>query len=191
MTIRTRTVLLSGTLGLLSLAACAPMQPYDRDGYDHRDHYPNDQPRDDRYDQSYGDGYSERDDGAYLNDRDYGRDARYDQVCDYCGTVRRISRIGGGSGNNTGAIIVGAVVGGALGNTVGRGDGRRAATVVGAVAGGAVANNLTRDNARNDVYRIEVHMSNGDMYSFEQSSIDGLEEGSPVEVIDGRVYPAR
>lgn len=190
MTMRSRTLMLAGTLGLLSLAACAPMQTYDRDGYDRYGQRAYDQ-RDDRYDRDYRDASTERYGGAYPDDRDYGRDARYDQPCDYCGTVQRISRIGGGSGNNTGAIIVGAVVGGALGNTVGKGDGRRAATVVGAVAGGAVANNMTRDNARYDVYRIDVHMSNGEMYSFEQNSADGLEEGSPVEVIDGRVYPAR
>lgn len=34
--------------------------------------------------------------------------------------------------------VIGALVGGALGNTLGKGDGRRAATVAGAVVGGAV-----------------------------------------------------
>ena len=37
-----------------------------------------------------------------------------------------------------GSALLGAVVGGVLGNTVGKGDGRTAATVVGAVAGGAI-----------------------------------------------------
>jgi uncharacterized protein YcfJ len=41
--------------------------------------------------------------------------------------------------DNTGATILGAIVGGALGNTVGKGDGRKAATVAGAVIGGSVA----------------------------------------------------
>jgi len=42
---------------------------------------------------------------------------------------------------------LGAVVGGVLGNTVGKGDGRKAATVLGAVAGGAVGNRATRGGA--------------------------------------------
>lgn len=45
-------------------------------------------------------------------------------------------------GNRTAGTVIGAIVGGALGNTVGKGDGRRAATIAGAVAGGAVGNNV-------------------------------------------------
>lgn len=52
-------------------------------------------------------------------------------------------------GNNTAGTIFGAIVGGALGNQVGNGDGRKAATIAGAVIGGAVGNNAAR---RDDVY---------------------------------------
>lgn len=51
--------------------------------------------------------------------------------------------------DNTGATLLGALIGGALGNTVGRGDGRRAATIAGAVIGGAIAH----DDARRPRYR--------------------------------------
>lgn len=47
------------------------------------------------------------------------------------------------TGNGAGGTLLGAVVGGALGNQVGGGDGRRAATIAGAVIGGAVGNNLS------------------------------------------------
>jgi len=43
------------------------------------------------------------------------------------------------------ATVIGAFVGGLLGNQVGRGDGRKAATVAGAVAGGVVGNQVARD----------------------------------------------
>jgi uncharacterized protein YcfJ len=43
-----------------------------------------------------------------------------------------------------GETLLGAVIGGALGNTVGKGDGRKAATIAGAVIGGSIAH----DNAR-------------------------------------------
>ncbi|HET7844674.1 MAG TPA: glycine zipper 2TM domain-containing protein [Xanthomonadales bacterium] len=49
-------------------------------------------------------------------------------------------------GNTTGGTIIGAIVGGALGNQVGKGDGRKAATVAGAVIGGAIGNNVDRNN---------------------------------------------
>lgn len=49
-----------------------------------------------------------------------------------------------------GGAVLGAIVGGALGNTVGDGDGRRAATVVGAVVGGAIGNDIERNGARRD-----------------------------------------
>ena len=46
-------------------------------------------------------------------------------------------------GNSTASTMLGAVIGGVLGHTVGKGDGRTAATVVGAVAGGAVGNRVS------------------------------------------------
>lgn len=52
--------------------------------------------------------------------------------------------------NHTGATVLGAVIGGALGNQVGKGDGRKAATIAGAVIGGAVGNNTSR--RRGDYY---------------------------------------
>ncbi len=109
------------------------------------------------------------------------------EVCDNCGTVRSISRVNRRS-NNTGAIVLGAVIGGALGNQVGGGSGKKAATVAGAVAGGAIANNATRDDKRKTFYRIEVRMDNGRVRSFDQSSSYGLRVGSRVEIHRGSVY---
>ena len=49
-----------------------------------------------------------------------------------------------GGGGSTAGTLLGAVIGGALGNQVGHGDGRAAATIAGAVISGAVGNNATR-----------------------------------------------
>ncbi|MDA3914302.1 glycine zipper 2TM domain-containing protein [Oleiagrimonas sp.] len=46
------------------------------------------------------------------------------------------------------ATVLGAVIGGALGNTVGKGDGRRAATIAGAVVGGAIGHESTPGEGR-------------------------------------------
>jgi len=56
--------------------------------------------------------------------------------------------------SNTGAAVLGALVGGALGNQTGKGDGRKAATIAGAVIGAAVGNNVgARNQARYSDYR--------------------------------------
>lgn len=51
-------------------------------------------------------------------------------------------------GNRGAGTVIGAIVGGAIGNTVGKGDGRRAATIAGAVVGGAIGNNAARGDER-------------------------------------------
>ena len=55
--------------------------------------------------------------------------------------------------NNAGGTILGALIGGALGNQVGKGDGRKAATIGGAVIGGAIGNKVARNNDQYDQYR--------------------------------------
>lgn len=52
-------------------------------------------------------------------------------------------------GNNGAGTLIGAIVGGALGNQVGKGDGRKAATIAGALIGGAIGNDAAR---RDDHY---------------------------------------
>jgi surface antigen len=46
--------------------------------------------------------------------------------------------------NQQAGTVIGAVVGGLLGNQIGHGDGRAAATILGAIAGGAVGNTVGR-----------------------------------------------
>lgn len=50
-------------------------------------------------------------------------------------------------GAATGGTVAGAVVGGALGNRVGKGDGRKASTVAGAVIGGAIGRRIDKNNS--------------------------------------------
>jgi len=53
--------------------------------------------------------------------------------------------------DHSGATLLGALIGGALGNTVGHGDGRRAATIAGAVIGGSIANDESHRGRYRDV----------------------------------------
>lgn len=70
----------------------------------------------------------------------YERVSRPERECYDTEVARREDR----RGNNAGATVLGAIIGGALGNQVGKGDGRKAATIAGAVAGGAIANSAAR-----------------------------------------------
>jgi uncharacterized protein YcfJ len=56
------------------------------------------------------------------------------------------------SHSDTAGTVVGAIIGGALGNQVGKGDGRTAATVGGAIIGGAVGRNVDRRNNQPENY---------------------------------------
>jgi uncharacterized protein YcfJ len=51
-----------------------------------------------------------------------------------------------GRDDNTSGTLIGALIGGALGNQAGMGDGRKAATIGGAVIGGVIGNNIDRNN---------------------------------------------
>ena len=55
-------------------------------------------------------------------------------------------------GDPTGGTVLGAIIGGVLGNQVGSGSGRTAATVAGAVVGGAVGRNIDKNNGPGRTY---------------------------------------
>ncbi|GHE00797.1 outer membrane lipoprotein pcp [Defluviimonas sp. 20V17] len=59
--------------------------------------------------------------------------------------------------------LVGAAIGGVIGNQFGKGEGKTAATIVGAGAGAAVGNNMASKNATTVSYRRawEVRLRNG------------------------------
>ncbi|MBX3692597.1 glycine zipper 2TM domain-containing protein [Dokdonella sp.] len=121
------------------------------------------------------------------------RDGYYRRGCDTCGRVvaiesagRRDNRVGGGA-------VLGAIVGGALGNQVGKGDGRKAATVVGALAGGAIGHDIEKQGRRsNYYYRISVRMDrDGRIRTYDQHDVYGLRRGDRVYIDRGEVIPAR
>jgi len=84
--------------------------------------------------------------------------------------------------------VAGAIIGGALGNQVGHGDGRRAATVAGAVLGGIAGNRVERHSSqRRNVYDILVNLDRGRSVWVTQYELRGIREGSRVELRNGRV----
>ncbi|MDE3209529.1 MAG: glycine zipper 2TM domain-containing protein, partial [Pseudomonadota bacterium] len=86
--------------------------------------------------------------------------------------------------------IIGAVAGGVLGHTVGKGDGRKAATVIGAVAGGVVGNQVGKAaGGDTPAWRIVVQLDDGQYATVTQRNNPGVRQGDYVEVRGGQVYP--
>lgn len=59
---------------------------------------------------------------------------------------QRVERREPRGGDPSGGTVLGAIIGGAIGNKVGRGNGRAGATVAGAVIGGSIGHSVDRNN---------------------------------------------
>jgi len=90
-------------------------------------------------------------------------------VCSDCGvveSVRSIKRKGQGTGIGA---VAGGVVGAALGNQVGKGNGRSAMTVLGAVGGGVAGHEIEKQARSVTVHEVRVRMDDGSLRTIEQS----------------------
>lgn len=81
------------------------------------------------------------------------------------------------------------MIGGVLGNQVGGGSGRTAATGVGIVGGAVIGNQIEQRNQRaGETYRVSVRMDNGSTANFDYQRIDDLRVGDRVRVQDGQLH---
>ena len=71
-------------------------------------------------------------------------------------------------GSSTGGTVLGAVAGGLLGNQVGSGSGRRAATVGGAAAGGIAGSHIGKEVTSRPGLEIQVDLDKGGSVSIVQ-----------------------
>ncbi|WP_296948299.1 glycine zipper 2TM domain-containing protein [uncultured Massilia sp.] len=107
--------------------------------------------------------------------------ARY---CTNCATVEAVNVVRTDSNGALGTVG-GAVVGGLLGNQVGSGSGRTAATAVGAV-GGALAGRTIERNARGgERFDVVVRYENGATQTIPYTNDPGFRAGERVKVNDG------
>ncbi len=114
-------------------------------------------------------------------------------ICANCGTVEAVTpvtRQGKGSGLG---VVAGGVAGAVLGNQVGKGDGRTAATILGAVGGGWAGNAIEKNAKKTTVYAVSVRMEDGSTRSFEAATAPAVgarvkAEGASLRSSDGAVY---
>jgi outer membrane lipoprotein SlyB len=82
--------------------------------------------------------------------------------------------------------VIGGVAGAVLGNQIGSGNGRAAATVLGAVGGAAVGNEIEKNRgATSTVYQYTVQLDRGDYKTFNYATDQGYATGQRVVLIDG------
>ena len=66
--------------------------------------------------------------------------------------------------------MAGGVVGGALGNQMGHGNGRAAMTILGAIGGGLAGNEIEKRTRSETVYQVRVRMDDGSVRTLTQQT---------------------
>lgn len=94
--------------------------------------------------------------------------------------------------HSTGGLLIGAVIGGLVGNAIGgKGFSGDVATVGGAVAGGAIGNEVGRNNAPRAVsqqFRVSIQVDNGAVRYYQVDTPQNLRVGDRVRVEGGQIY---
>ena len=103
-------------------------------------------------------------------------------VCATCGSVESVTAVerpGKPSPISVGSVA-GGVIGAALGNQVGRGNGRTLATVLGAVGGGFAGHAIEGQVRKETIYQVGVRMEDGSRRTVESATAPSV--GSRVTV---------
>lgn len=118
-------------------------------------------------------------------DESAGRqDARQDMarapVCAVCGRIESVQAVQHAAPATGVGAVAGGVLGAVVGNQVGKGSGRTAATVLGAVGGGYVGHTVEQRTRTRTVYEVRVRMDDGSVRRFTRAQ--PVPEGAPVRV---------
>ncbi len=105
------------------------------------------------------------------------------QNCRDCGTVESVRQEKRKGEGGAVGIVGGAVIGGLIGNQIGKGGGRALATAGGAVAGGYVGNEVQKNANATTVWVTDVRMQDGSWRKFEQASQPRWHSGTVVRVM--------
>lgn len=113
---------------------------------------------------------------------DKAKQAQLAALCDTCGIVQDVrSEKRKGKGGALG-IVGGAVVGGVLGNQIGKGDGNTIATVGGAVGGAILGNEIQKRANRKTIHITTVQMKDGSTRTYESEAAPTWAVGNSVKL---------
>jgi outer membrane lipoprotein SlyB len=108
-------------------------------------------------------------------------------LCERCGTVEHVRQEKRKGEGGAAGIVGGAVIGGLLGNQIGKGNGRALATAGGAVAGGYAGNEIQKNANSRTVWVTQVRMRDGSVRRFEQPTHPNWTLGTVVRVKNNRL----
>ncbi len=111
-------------------------------------------------------------------------------VCVQCGTVESATPITRAAPASGVGVVAGGAVGAVLGNQVGGGSGKTAATILGAVGGGWAGNEIEKRMKKETVYEVKVRMENDSIRTFElanpvSAGAKVTAEGNALRLSDG------
>lgn len=111
------------------------------------------------------------------------------KICNDCGRIESIQRIvNEGEASGVGAVA-GGVVGGALANNVGRGNGKKVATLAGIIGGAMLGNHVEKSRKETVTYQTTVRFDDGTIRSFSNPNQQGFYEGERVRVVNDAIQP--
>ncbi|MGE5466737.1 MAG: glycine zipper 2TM domain-containing protein [Ignavibacteria bacterium] len=106
-------------------------------------------------------------------------------ACAACGVVADIRQVRHeGQGTGLGAVG-GGLVGGALANNVGQGNGRTLATIAGIVGGGLLGNKIEKSQRETVSYQVAVKMEDGTHQLVNYETSPPWRVGDPVKIVNG------
>lgn len=119
-----------------------------------------------------------------------GGPAQTAAVCTDCGTVTGVRVIKEQGEAGLIGPIAGGAVGGAIGSQIGHGTGKTIATIAGAAVGAAGGTEIERRYKSTTSYVVDVRMNDGTMRNFTYANPPGVEAGSKVRLVDGKLLHA-
>ena len=122
---------------------------------------------------------------ASVGPQDFSQsEARTAQTVAY-GTIESVRPARLGADSAPVGTIAGAAIGGLLGNSIGHGGGRAAATILGAVGGGFAGNAIERNVTAQSGEEIVIRLDSGSTIAIVQAGSQGFEAGQRVSVLTG------
>ena len=106
-------------------------------------------------------------------------------ICSTCGRVESVQAIEQAAPATGVGAVAGGVLGAVVGNQIGKGSGRTAATVLGAVGGGYVGHKVEERTRTHTVYQVAVRMEDGSLRHFQRAEPTAV--GTPV-VLQGKGF---
>ena len=106
-------------------------------------------------------------------------------ACASCGVIADVRQVTHeGQGTGLGAVG-GGLVGGALANNIGQGNGRTLATIAGMVGGGLLGNKIEKSQRQTVSYDVSVRMEDGTSQLVSYETSPPWRVGDPVKVVNG------